>query len=500
MQLGPVLGFRGVHDEGSGPHWCVGVLLVVREADEDPEVTADAGQVSDAHVLLRSRGRRVLRVDLSVPQLEHAQRVEYRVDGAPYHFHVPAAGHPPRMAFASCNGFSDPRAMKRIDRQNERWEHLAAVHEHEPYALLLLGGDQVYADQIWAETPFKRWAERDRDDRVGLAFTQEMRRVAERFYLESLYLDRWAQPEVARVLARVPMLAMWDDHDIFDGWGSHTDAENDCAVFRGLFEFARTHFEVFQRQAEPGAASAGRLPGQPGQTWGHVVGPVALLGLDLRSERTNSRVMSQATWSAIVAWLDALPDAVDHLLVLTSIPVVYPDFTAIEQALRLVPGRHQLEDDLRDHWHSPPHKGERARLIQRLLGVSARGIRVTLVSGDVHVAAVGVIESTRDDAAPGHARVVNQLTSSGIVHPPPPAIAVWAFEHLVERTDEPVRGVTTRLMDLPGSGRKLLAARNWLSIEPDRVAPDGTSRRRLWCHWHLEGDTATYTKVVHPVG
>jgi hypothetical protein len=45
--------------------------------------------------------------------------------------------------------------------------------------------------------------------------------------------------------------------------------------------------------------------------------------------------------------------------------------------------------------------------------------RVAVLSGDVHVGALGMIESTRGTAEEPSSQVINQLTSSGIVHPPP---------------------------------------------------------------------------------
>ncbi len=71
-----------------------------------------------------------------------------------------------------------------------------------------------------------------------------------------------------------------------------------------------------------------------------------------------------------------------------------------------LPGQQELEDDLRDHWTSPPHLQERLRSVHRLLKFSAETeCRVTILSGDVHVAAVGVIESDRNDV-PLNARVI----------------------------------------------------------------------------------------------
>ena len=50
-------------------------------------------------------------------------------------------------------------------------------------------------------------------------------------------------------------------------------------------------------------------------------------------------------------------------------------------------------------------------------------------------------------------------------------------------------------IDTPERG-KLMAARNWLSLEPD--AAWATSRKRLWANWHVEREAEPYTKVIHP--
>ena len=90
-----------------------------------------------------------------------------------------------------------------------------------------------------------------------------------------------------------------------------------------------------------------------------------------------------------------------------------------------------LEDDLKDHWHSRSHKVERLRLIHRLLQFAEKKeTRVTLLSGDVHVGAVGVIESQRAGSMNNHANVIHQLTSSGIVHPAPPPLLSYALQFL----------------------------------------------------------------------
>jgi hypothetical protein len=138
------------------------------------------------------------------------------------------------------------------------------------------------------------------------------------------------------------------------------------------------------------------------------------------------------------------------------------------------------------------------RFVHRLLKFAAdKGTRVTILSGDVHIAALGIIESRRGGVATDNSQVINQLTSSGIVHPPPPALIAFALERLFDNTEELDRGITASMVRFPGTQKRFLAGRNWLSLEPD--APDGLGR--IWANWFAEGDDekTPYTKVIHPV-
>jgi len=85
----------------------------------------------------------------------------------------------------------------------------------------------------------------------------------------------------------------------------------------------------------------------------------------------------------------------------------------------VLPGQQELEDDLRNHWTGVPHGQERLRLIYRLLGFARRkGCRVTLLSGDVHVGAGGIVKSERQAVNDCGANAINQLASSCIEHHP----------------------------------------------------------------------------------
>src|SRR3546814_21195372 len=69
----------------------------------------------------------------------------------------------------------------------------------------------------------------------------------------------------------------------------------------------------------------------------------------MRSERKLDQVLSPKHWEAVYAWMDGLKN-IDHLVIMSSIPVVYPGFETLERILGWWPGQNELEDDLADHW------------------------------------------------------------------------------------------------------------------------------------------------------
>lgn len=496
-QLGPILKFLGADDDG----WHVSVLLVAPAAAM-PQVTCAAADAIHS-VLLARHGSGVDATEvrsfrLTIPQTACEQRVRYDVDGAVHSFVIPAQGAAPTCAYTSCNGFSDAKMIKRVREPNAMWRRMAERHGARAHHLLLMGGDQVYSDSMWDEVDALRaWRALPADAREQAPFTETLRAQVDAFYFR-LYLERWRQPAVAAMLAQAPSVMMWDDHDIFDGWGSYPEAQQHSPVYQGIYSVARHYFRLFQLHAADDACVALRLPGQPGYSQGLRVGDCAILVLDLRSERSRTRVMSDEAWQAAYTWLEE-QHGCRHLFVMSSIPVVHPDFSTLEALLCALPGQPALQDDLQDHWLSRTHRQERLRLVHRLLDwAQARHTRVTLLSGDVHVAALGVIESARHQSsgAPANAAVINQLTSSGIVHPAPPAMALFYLEQVGGRVETVDRGITATMYPFPGTAHRYIGARNYLSLEPDTGPASG---HRIWANWWVEGEPQPYTKAIHPV-
>jgi PhoD related phosphatase len=84
-------------------------------------------------------------------------------------------------------------------------------------------------------------------------------------------------------------------------------------------------------------------------------------------------------------------------------------------------------DDLDDHYTAKTHKKERRDLVLRLQNLAAEfSVRVTILGGDVHLAACGRFYSNPKLGVPAIAdhRYIANIISSAIVNKPPPAVRV----------------------------------------------------------------------------
>jgi hypothetical protein len=108
-------------------------------------------------------------------------------------------------------------------------------------------------------------------------------------------------------------------------------------------------------------------------------------------------------------------------------------------------GSIDLLDDLDDHYTARTHKKERRELMVELQKVSAEfNIRVTILGGDVHLAALGRFYSNPSLKIPveeDHRYMVNVISSAIVNKPPPTAVANLLarrnkIHHLNAKTDE----------------------------------------------------------------
>ena len=250
-------------------------------------------------------------------------------------------------------------------------------------------------------------------------------------------------------MAQVPTCAMWDDHDIFDGYGSHPAPVQDSPLGQMVFRVARRFFRLFQAggHGEPDAETLSRSLAQPG---------FRLVVPDLRSERQRRRVLGPAGWSAMEEGFAAAAPG-EPVFVVSTVPALGPRLSLVEIVHRLIPGAQRYEDDLRDQWQSRAHRPE----WRRFLGLAARHADtvgpVTFLSGEIHLAGHGEMRTPKG-------AVLHQLIASGISHPPPPRIFARALGALGALGETPLKGHPIRIRSLPGQRGRYLAERNFLLL------------------------------------
>ena len=201
---------------------------------------------------------------------------------------------------------------------------------------------------------------------------------------------------------------------------------------------------------------------------------VAFLGLDARTERTRHQVNYPETYNLIfqrvrseLSSTSAGPNRITHLIVLLGVPIAYPRLIWLENIfkspiigpIRFVSkrfgvagdlfnkfdGQVDLLDDLDDHYTARQHKHERKDLILRLQSLAKDyNVRVTILGGDVHLAALGRFYAKPKLGIPieqDHRYMANVISSAITNHPPPKTVADLLarrnkIHHLDHHTDE----------------------------------------------------------------
>lgn len=495
--LGPILYAR----PSTATEWRFEVHVTVVADDEGPPAglvpdfkvrNPDSVQVTvgGPHLIHRFSDQpvRVWAWDVAAPRDDDEKAVWYQLDGDEHGpVAIPSRFSLPRFAFFSCNGFSDPADVHKVPNPQAMWEDLNERHQAGMGAesaddlsginLLIGGGDQIYCDALWHREPL-----------LGLSRTPDAtlspdqdRSIRDQ-YLQ-WYQQQWGYAGFATAMSSIPCVFTWDDHDIFDGWGSHPADRQKLRLHQAVFRAARETFSVFQVGGEgspllrrPGSHNLQVLDLESESQQARLVLP------DLRGDRTICQVLSKQQWDDLVACLTEFRTSSDeresYLLLVSSIPVVYRR-TKLEGIP--VPS---VEDDRRDQWEHGSRRGERARLILNLLDAAGTTSRAAVISGDVHVASRGrIVSSVPAHRSFGADSVVHQVTASAIVHPAPTLIewlGLKAFSH-----DDPEvlsDGIVTEVLGVTAE-EKYVRARNYVLGTFTRPQ-DGNGA--LWFQWIRE--------------
>jgi len=473
------------------------------------------------------------RYDLKLPVTDDEYKFTYYFAHVPDRRHevcIPAFHDRWRMLFYSCNGFSSDVDETRQQQENgiqPLWEDVFRFHRQAPYHVQIGGGDQIYMDLVWHQVPLlKEWTEFTKEAKCEEPFSRDMKETTEEWYFRE-YIRHFGDERFREALACIPYIFILDDHDIWDGYGSYPESLQLSPVFQGAARVAFTFYLLFQQHTTRRRARKDGYIGVDGWSYVRMCGPdTAVLCPDTRAERSLQQVIHPESWREIESELSHIPRSVKHLIVVAAIPIAYPrleaqcllqiskmamwntleffdnvskvfpwhrededdrkeDTSAISDFVRKTGayknlinnfGESELMDDLNDHWTAECHVEERRNFIEMLQRFAeSRGVRVSIVSGDVHCAGIGKFHGKgMEDSPHGDAHTMYNVISSAIGNIPPPNIVIKTLHHnaeiheLNDHSEE--RMVTTFHEDPTGEEREeklLINRRNWCDILPD---------------------------------
>ncbi len=227
-------------------------------------------------------------------------------------------------------------ALRIAGEPHERWPHL-----------LLHIGDQVYADELPPATA----AMVRRRDRTGLPGDQ----AVEFAEFRSLYVESWTHPAVRWLLSTTGNLMLFDDHEVHDDWNTSlawVEEMRSRPWWRQRLISAFASYWLYQHLGNLSAAEARDDPGLAAARaagddatavvlelaaeaadhphrwrWSHAheLPHTRVVVVDSRATRVLDPECRAMIDAPTEAWLaDRLRGDVDHLLVVSSLPVLLP--------------------------------------------------------------------------------------------------------------------------------------------------------------------------------
>ncbi|KAI7975106.1 hypothetical protein EIK77_002129 [Talaromyces pinophilus] len=246
------------------------------------------------------------RFNIEVELGDKQERIAYRINEGPaIGFWVPAKGQSMNIMFHSCNGFSLAVDRNKFSGPDPLWRDVLNEHQTRPFHVMIGGGDQLYCDKVIQDSEqFEEWTRiKNPHHKNNAPFSPGFKAELENFYLNH-YAACFSRGLFSLVNCQIPMVNIWDDHDIIDGFGSYPDHLMRSPVFSGLGNIAFKYYMLFQHQSVPEETEAD----EPSWLLGADVGPyikersrslfmslgkgVSFLGIDCRTERMVCFVFS----------------------------------------------------------------------------------------------------------------------------------------------------------------------------------------------------------------
>lgn len=423
-------------------------------------------------------GKQMWMYRFSVPRKQEGYYLTYQIMDHIEKTYILGQDESPRLLYGSCWDIEYPNRRAEVDHVTPVLQKAHAQHKENPYSVVVGGGDQIYLDDCLNVIPEFR----------DLSFEEKCTYQpkdgdAEKLYQHAFnrYIEQGNRPELAKLRARVPFTSQADDHDFLNGWGSLPYELQNSPMYQLIGQIHLGLYLAFQLHSKPEEMVSSRIPGTNGFSTYFDFGDVGLFNLDTRTERSSADgiIMSEQTYIAIEKTYREQCRNKKHVIFNISVPVFYPHFSAANTLLRSMPGYQSLRSDLDDQWKADGHQEERERLVDLLLRLQREfKTRNTIVSGDVHSAAVAKVYGPNERKDSWEENSMVNFTTSPVGNDTPPMGMGYLLSWMGWFEDKVGQVAKSVLESFPGTGGLVSGAttimedQNFLSVHVDQESKD----------------------------
>ncbi len=322
----------------------------------------------------------------------------------------------------------DEDTVVEVDAENMKaWDSFSRnLHRHRSplvdntssnLAFVIGGGDQCYVDgrdkiNIWNYLYKVMGAKED-----GEVYPSQDDMVS---WYRNIYRAYWGFPQVRTVFGMYPTYMTWDDHEIGDGWGSFENKgkfrhpiykkarekglsdKQAKELLDRMFAAAKQVYIEYEHSHNP-TVDSGQL------YYDFSYGNANFYVLDGRGHRDINRnwfkILGKKQMEHFKKYVSNVKDN-EVLFVVSAVPLLHTTALVTEQVSKIrFTG---LSDDLKDSWEHPIHNHERGELMHCLWEAAKRGVKVCILSGDVHASAAFELSNGEHK--------IYQVTSSAITY------------------------------------------------------------------------------------
>jgi len=376
---------------------------------------------------LTEYGYALFGMNASLPRilLGHDRKMTFRT--------MPDTTAPMSFGFYSCHMPYRKTLFGNTELVNiEMWDCFNEVldrHYKEDLRFIIGGGDQVYTDgvatlDIWS---FLNKVMRKEDGKV-LPGKDDM--VS---WYRDIYRGYWGFASLRKAFSSYPTYMIWDDHELGDGWGSHflKQGKNDelheilpdwkdsgltrtevLSLVNDMKDAGCQVYDEYQHSHNPDAAEKGQYD------YSTRFDCHAFYFLDGRGHRdvnkASDRILGADQMARFEQWLSELDTEITrYVFIVSAVPLVHLCSLVANADDNMLADLAGIQDDLRDAWEHELHDDERRRLLRLLFDAADRGVKISILSGDVHTSAAFRL---KDDET---GSIIYQLTSSAITYNKP---------------------------------------------------------------------------------